>query len=53
MADGVRKGVYSLVFGRSRQLSLNKFFNQSTPTMRKGRDGEKKWKKDKDVYSGR
>ena len=34
------------VFGRSRQLSLNKFFDPSTPSMRKGRDEEKKieWK---------
>ena len=53
MADGVRKGVYTSVFGHSKQLSLNKFFDLSTPSMRKGRDGEKKWKKDKDVYSGR
>ena len=30
---------------RSRQ---NKFFNLSTPSMRKGRDGEKMWKKRKD-----
>ena len=33
------------VFGRSRQLSLNKFFDPSTPSMRKGRDGEKNGKK--------
>ena len=33
------------VFGRSRQLSLNKFFDPSTPSMRKGRDEEKKVKK--------
>ena len=26
-------------------LLLNKFFDPSTPSMRKGRDGEKKWKK--------
>ena len=30
------------VFGRSGQLLLNKFFDPSTPSMRKGRDGEKK-----------
>merc|ERR1711954_295461 len=42
MAEGVWKGVYPKVFGRSRQLSLNKFFDPSTPSMRKGRDGEKK-----------
>ena len=41
MADGVWKGVYQ-VFGHSKQLSLNKFFDPSTPSMRKGRDGEKK-----------
>ena len=42
MANGVWKVVYPQVFGRSRQLSLNKFFDPSTPSMRKGRDGEKK-----------
>ena len=26
--------------GRSDQLSLNKFYDPSTPSMRKGRDGE-------------
>ena len=30
------------VFGRSRQLSLNKFFDPTTPSMRKGCDGEKR-----------
>ena len=39
MGDGVWKGVYPQVFGVSRQLSLNKFFDQSTPSMRKGRNG--------------
>ena len=39
MADGVWKGVYPYVFGHSKQLSLNKFFDPSTPSMRKGRDG--------------
>ena len=42
MADGVWKGRY-------KQLSLNKFFDSGTPSMRKGRDGEitteKSWKK--------
>ena len=62
MADGVWKGVYPQVLGRSRQLSLNKFFDPSTPSMRKVDDGEekkekKKEKKEKrkennDVYSG-
>ena len=42
MTDGVWKGVYPKVFGHSKQLSLNKFFDPSTPSMRKGRDGEKK-----------
>ena len=42
MTDGVWKGVYLLVFGCSRQLSLNTFFDPSTPSIRKGRDGEEK-----------
>ena len=42
MADGVWKGVYPKVFGRSKQLSLKTFFDPSTPSMRKGRDGGKK-----------
>ena len=42
MAEGGWKGVYHWVFGRSKQLSLNKFFDPSTPSMRKGRDGGKK-----------
>ena len=41
VAAGVLKGVYPYVFGRSKQLLLNKFFDLSTPSMRKGRDGEK------------
>ena len=45
MADGVWKGVYPKVFGRSKQLSLNKFFDPSTPSMRKGCDGGKKNRK--------
>ena len=39
MADGVWKGVYPMVFGHSKQLSLNKVFDLSTPSMRKGRNG--------------
>ena len=35
MADRVWKGVYLQVYGRSRQLSLNKFLDPSTPSMRK------------------
>ena len=42
MANGVWKGVYSLSFLCSHQLLLNKFFDPSTPSMRKGRDGGKK-----------
>ena len=42
MEDGVWKGVYPWVFDRSNQLSLNKFFDPSTPSMRKGRDGGKR-----------
>ena len=53
MADGVWKGVQSLVIGRSRKLLLNKFFDPSTPSMRKGRDGgENGEKENKDVFSG-
>ena len=40
MAEGVWKGVYPQVFGYSKQLSQNKFFDPSIPSMRKGRDGE-------------
>ena len=47
MADGVWKGVHPYVFGRSKQLSLNKFFDPSTPSMRKVDDGEKNKKKKK------
>ena len=42
MADGVWKGVQPQVIGHFEPLSLNKFFDPSTPSMRKGRDGEKK-----------
>ena len=41
MADGV----YPWVFGHSKQLSLNKFFDPTTPSMRKVDNGEKKKKK--------
>ena len=47
MADGVWKGVNPLGFGRFKQLSLNKFFDPSTPSMRKGRDREKQGGKKK------
>ena len=48
MADGVWHGVSPSILGRSRQLSLNKFLDPSTPSMRKVDDGEKKKKKKKE-----
>ena len=42
MSDGVWKGKG---FGHSKQLLLNKFFDPSTPSMRKGRDRGKKTEK--------
>ena len=48
MADGVWKVFYPKVFGHSRQLSLNKIFDPSTPSMRKVDDGEEKRKKKKE-----
>ena len=39
MVDGVWKGDYPQVLGHSKQLLLNKFFDPSTPSMKKGRDG--------------
>ena len=45
MADVVWKGVYPQVFGCSRQLSVNKFFDPSTPRMRKVDDGKKRKRK--------
>merc|ERR1712030_238241 len=47
MADGVWKGVHPYVIGYFKQLSLNKFFDPSTPSMRKGDDGEEKREKEK------
>ena len=44
MTKGVWKGVCSSVFGRSRQLLLNKFFDPSTPSMRKVDFGEEEKK---------
>ena len=42
MADENWKGVDPKVFGRSRQLLLIKFFDPSTPSMRKVYDREEK-----------
>ena len=50
MADRVWKGVYPQVFGHYKQLLLNKFFDPSTPPMRKVDNGEKK-KENNDVYT--
>ena len=41
MADRVWKVVYTQVFGCSHQLSLSKFFDTSTPSMRKLDNGGK------------
>ena len=41
MADGVWKGVYPLIFRPFCQLLEIKFFDLSTPSMRKGSVGEK------------
>ena len=46
MADGVYK-----VFGHSKQLLLNKFFDPSTPSMRKGRDGANGKKMDRFLFA--
>ena len=40
--NGRRGRCLPLGFGHSKQLSLNKFFDLSTPSMRKGRVGGKK-----------
>ena len=42
MEDAVWKGVYLKIFGRSHQLSQNKFFDPSTSSMRKGVNREEK-----------
>ena len=46
MADEVWKSIDFWAFGRSRHLSLNRFFDPSTPSMRKGDDGGEKKKKE-------
>jgi len=53
MANWVWEEVYPSVFGPSRQLSLNKFYDSSTPSMRKLDNGKGEWKKKdiNDVYS--
>ena len=48
MADGVWKVVYPQVLGRSRHLLLNKFFDQSIPSMRNVDNGEKNNKQEKE-----
>ena len=45
MADGVWKGVQPYVIDHFKKLSLNKFFDPSTPSMRKVDDGKRKEKK--------
>ena len=40
MADGVWKGVHASIFGHSKQLLVNKFFDPSTPSVRKDNCGE-------------
>ena len=52
MANRVWKGVFLLVFGCFRQLLLNKYFDLSTPSMRKGRDRDKKNKRGKKGQAG-
>ena len=47
MANRVWKGVYPKGFESSRHLLLNKFFDQSIPSVRNVDDGEKKDKQDK------
>ena len=42
MANRVRKCVYLYVFGHSRQLSLNKFFDLSNTFMKEVDDGGEK-----------
>ena len=45
MADGVWKGVQPWLIGHFEALSLNKFSDPSTPSVRKGDNGEKKKRK--------
>ena len=45
MSNRISKVVYPKVIGCSRHLLLNKFFDQSIPSMRNVDDGEKQEKK--------
>ena len=45
MSNRISKVVYPKVIGRSRHLLLNKFFDQSIPSMRNVDDREKQEKK--------
>ena len=47
IANRVWKSFYPEVFGHSHQLTLNKFFDPSTPSIRKGRDGGEKKKQER------
>ena len=48
MADVVQKGVQPTVIDHFEPLLLNKFFDPSTPSIRKVNNGEKKRKKRKE-----
>ena len=49
MANGVWKGVNPKGCGRPKELSLSRFFDPSTPSMRKGCDGGGGgWKKEEE-----
>ena len=45
MANRVQKGGYPYVIGHFKELLLKRFFEPSTPSMRKGCNREKKEKK--------
>ena len=51
MTNGVWKCVQPGVIGHFKPLLLNEFFDQSTPSMRKGRDGGE-WKMEKMENNG-
>ena len=52
MAHRVWKGVSPQVIGRYEQLSLDRFFDSDTSSMRKGGDGEKNKEEKTDGNSG-